>query len=496
MEVKKVKSYKGFEAVIGLEVHAQLSTKSKLFSTASNGNTTAPNHHINMVCTAQPGSLPILNKEAIFYAIKAGLATNCLVQKKSVFARKNYFYPDLPKGYQISQFDLPLATSGYLDINMDTEDFKKFTTKRIGITRIHMEEDAGKSTHMADYSLIDLNRAGTPLIEIVSEPDFRDPKEAVEYLKKLRTILQYIDVCDGNMQEGNFRCDANISIRKLGESKLGIRTEIKNINSFRFVEKALEVEILRQLNVVLSGGIIVQETRLYDSTKNVTSAMRQKEDAHDYRYFPEPDLPPLYLEETWIQKLKDSLPELPDAKKSRWIRELSISEYDASVLSSSKALADFYEEVLQHSGGEAKLSANWVMGDFLAFLKEEAKEIKDSPIRAKHLGELIVLIVSKEISSKIAKTVFLEMCKTGADPRSIVEKKGLRQLDDPKLIKEIVDMVIMRNPQQVKQYLSGKEKLFGFFVGQAMKESKGKANPEILNQSLKATLNNMKDKKG
>ena len=343
-------------------MHAQLSTASKLFSTSSNESGVAPNHHINVVCTAQPGSLPVLNKKAVLYAIKAGLATNCSIQKKSVFARKNYFYPDLPKGYQISQFELPLALNGHLDISVEAEESGKFTTKRIGITRIHIEEDAGKSSHMAGYSLIDLNRAGTPLIEIVSEPDFRSSQETVEYLKKLHSILRYVDVCDGNMQEGNFRCDANVSIRKVGAEKFGTRTEIKNINSFRFVEKAIETEILRQLNIVLSGGSIMQETRLYDSAKDVTIAMRQKEDAHDYRYFPEPDLPPLVLEEAWIEDLKASLPELPDAKKSRWIKELSLSEYDAGVLSSSKELANFYEEVLQHSRGEAKLSANWVMG--------------------------------------------------------------------------------------------------------------------------------------
>jgi aspartyl-tRNA(Asn)/glutamyl-tRNA(Gln) amidotransferase subunit B len=485
-------TYNGFETVIGLEVHAQLSTQSKLFSSSPNKFGEAPNRNINPVCTAQPGALPVLNRTAVDFAIKAGLATNCQIRNVSVFARKNYFYPDLPKGYQISQFDKPLCEKGWLEIEFENDPGVR-ETKKIGITRIHMEEDAGKSQHMSGFSLVDLNRAGTPLIEIVSEPDFRSPFEAAAYLKKLRAILQYIDVCDGNMQEGNFRCDANVSVRRVGEAKLGTRAELKNLNSFRFVEKAIEYEIQRQINVITSGGHIVQETRLYDSAKNVTQSLRSKEDAHDYRYFPEPDLPPLHVSNEWIEKMRGSLPELPDEKAQRFVREFGIPEYDAKVITSSKALASFYEEAVSHSAGEPKLVSNWLMTEVLRKLKESEKEIEDCPFPARSLGELVGLIKKGEISSKIAKTVFEEMWESGKAPDVIVKEKGLVQVSDPTAIEAAVRKVMQGAPDKVAEYRGGKEKLFGFFIGQVMKETQGKANPQLLNELVKAFLKGEKE---
>jgi aspartyl-tRNA(Asn)/glutamyl-tRNA(Gln) amidotransferase subunit B len=479
--------YNGFETVIGLEVHAQLSTKSKLFSSSPNHFGDSPNRNINPVCTAQPGALPVLNRQAVDFAIRAGLATNCRINGVSVFARKNYFYPDLPKGYQISQFDKPLCEKGWLEIEYENEPGTR-ENKRIGITRIHMEEDAGKSQHMAGFSLVDLNRAGTPLIEIVSEPDFRSPAEAAAYLKKLRAILQYIDVCDGNMQEGNFRCDANVSVRRVGDPKLGTRAELKNVNSFRFVEKAIEYEIHRQINVITSGGKVVQETRLYDSARNVTASMRSKEEAHDYRYFPEPDLPPLVVSEQWIGRVRESLPELPDAKAARFVKEFGLPEYDAKVITSTRALAAFYEKAVEKSAGEPKLVSNWLMTEVLRMLKEGEKEIEECPFPADYLGELVALIKKGEISSKIAKTVFEYMWASGHAPAAIVKEKGLVQVSDPSAIENAVRKVMESSPKQLADFRSGKDKLFGYFVGQVMKETQGKANPALVNEIVMAFL--------
>lgn len=479
-------TYNGFETVIGLEVHAQLATNSKLFSASPNQFGVAPNRNINPVCTAQPGALPVLNRRAVDFAIRAGLAVNCKIREVSVFSRKNYFYPDLPKGYQISQFDKPICEQGYMDIEYEHDGVRE--SKRVGITRIHMEEDAGKSMHMAGFSLVDLNRAGTPLIEIVSEPDFRSPQEASAYLRKLRAILQYIEVCDGNMQEGNFRCDANVSVRPIGQAKFGTRAELKNLNSFRFVEKAIEYEIHRQISVINSGGKVVQETRLYDSAKNVTQSMRSKEDAHDYRYFPEPDLPPLVVSNRWIEEVKAHMPELPDAKAQRFVSAFGIPEYDAKVITSAKPLAHFYEEAVAKSNGEPKLVSNWLMTEVLRMLKESDKEIEECPFPAAHLGELIALIKSGEISSKIAKTVFEEMWTTGKAPKEIVKEKGLVQVSDPSAIENAVRKIMAASPKNVEEYRAGKEKLFGFFVGQVMKEMQGKANPGMVNDIIKALL--------
>jgi aspartyl-tRNA(Asn)/glutamyl-tRNA(Gln) amidotransferase subunit B len=479
--------YNGFETVIGLEVHAQLSTHSKLFSASPNRYGQQPNRNINAVCTAQPGALPVLNRTAVDFAIRAGLATNCRINGLSIFSRKNYFYPDLPQGYQISQFDKPICEFGNLDIEYENEPGVR-ETKNIRITRIHMEQDAGKSQHFAGFSLVDLNRSGTPLIEIVSEPDFRSPFEAAAYLRKLRAILQYIEVCDGNMQEGNFRCDANVSVRRVGESKLGTRAELKNLNSFRFVEKAIEYEIQRQINVIMSGGRVVQETRLYDSAKNVTQSMRSKEEAHDYRYFPEPDLPPLVVLPEWIEKVRGSLPELPDAKAQRFVKEFGLPDYDAKVITSAKPLAAFYEVAVSHSKGEAKLVSNWLMTEVLRKLKENEKEIEDCPFPAQSLGELVAMIKTGEISSKIAKAVFEDMWAEGKAPAAIVKEKGLVQVSDPSAIEAAIRKVLQAAPDKVAEYRSGKEKLFGFFVGQVMKETQGKANPAMLNDLVKVFL--------
>jgi aspartyl-tRNA(Asn)/glutamyl-tRNA(Gln) amidotransferase subunit B len=480
-------TYHGYETVIGLEVHAQLATDSKLFSSSPNHYGDSPNRNINPVCTAQPGALPVLNRKAVDFAIRAGLATNCEIQPISVFARKNYFYPDLPKGYQISQADKPICLAGWLEIEYENEPGLR-EKKKIRITRIHMEEDAGKSQHMTGFSLVDLNRAGTPLIEIVSEPDFRSPAEAAAYLKKLRGILQYIDVCDGNMQEGNLRCDANVSVRKVGETKLGTRAELKNLNSFRFLEKAVEYEIQRQINVINGGGRVVQETRLYDSARNVTQSMRSKEDAHDYRYFPEPDLPPLVVSNEWILKVRDALPELPHARSMRFVNDFGIPEYDANVITSTKALAAFYEKAVAKSEGEPKLTSNWLMTEVLRMLKDSDKEIEQCPFPPEHLGELVGLIKKGEISSKIAKTVFEEMWANGTAPAQIVREKGLVQVSDPSAIEEAVRKVIQSSPKQLADFRSGKDKLFGYFIGQVMKETQGKANPALVNDIVTAFL--------
>jgi aspartyl-tRNA(Asn)/glutamyl-tRNA(Gln) amidotransferase subunit B len=474
-----------WEAVIGLEVHAQLATKSKIFSGAATAYGAIPNSQACAIDLGLPGTLPVLNEEAVKMAVKFGLAVGATIAKKSVFDRKNYFYPDLPKGYQISQFSLPIVVNGKINIALEDG-----TTKTIQITRAHLEEDAGKSVHeeFPGKTGIDLNRAGTPLLEIVSEPDLRSAKEAVAYLKKLHNLVCYLEICDGNMQEGSFRCDANISVRKKGTDKYGTRAEIKNINSFKFVEKAITYEITRQINLLESGKLVLQETRLYNSHTNTTHAMRSKEEANDYRYFPDPDLLPVIIDHSFIQSIRATLPELPDAKKDKFMREYNLSAYDAGVLTSNKDLADFYEHAVKASQYNPKLTANWVMGEFLAALNQDNLELKNSPISANALGKLISKIADNTISGKIAKTVFEAMWLGEGDAEIIIEKRGLRQVTDSTAIEKIVDSVITANPSQVAAYKSGKDKLFGFFVGQIMQQSKGKANPEQVNKILKDKL--------
>ena len=471
-----------FEPVIGLEVHAQLNTATKIFCSCSTEFGAPPNTHICPICTGQPGVLPVLNKKVVEYAIKMGLATHCSIARVSRFARKNYFYPDLPKGYQISQYELPLAEHGYVEVLVNGN------TKRIGLTRIHMEEDAGKLVHPGSftdtpYSLVDYNRSGVPLIEIVSEPDMRSPKEAGAYLRTLRTILRYLEISDGNMEEGSFRCDANISIRPKGEKRFGTRTELKNMNSFRNVEKALEYEIERQIAVLESGDKVIQETRLWDTSAGVTRTMRSKEEADDYRYFPEPDLLPLVVEEAWIEEIRQTLPELPSEKRNRLVEQYGIPLYDAEVITSEKAVADYFEECAKVCG-TPKQASNWVMVEVLRELKEGAQ----FPVSARHLGEMILMIEKGTISGKIAKTVFAEMVATGNPPEKIVREKNLIQVTDQGAIETVIEEVLKENPEQVKRYRKGKTKLLGFFVGQVMKKTKGKANPQMVNTILKDKL--------
>jgi len=474
-----------WEAVIGLEVHAQLATKSKIFSGASTIFGAAPNTQACNIDLGMPGVLPVLNEEVLKMAIKFGIAVGANINSPTQFARKNYFYPDLPKGYQISQLDKPIVEGGYLDIQLNEND-----QKRIGITRAHLEEDAGKSLHedFEGMTGIDLNRAGTPLLEIVSEPDLRSSIEAVSYLKKIHSIIRYLKISDGNMAEGSMRCDANISVRKKDDEVYGTRTEIKNINSFRFVEKAINYEIDRQINILESGLKVTQETRLYDSQSNLTRPMRSKEVANDYRYFPEPDLLPVILEESFIESIKANMPELPAQKKDRFIDEYNLSAYDASVLSADIELAHFFEEALNISNSP-KLTANWVMGDLSAFLNKENISISDSKINSENLGLLINRIEDSTISGKTAKEVFELMWFELKDADQIIEERDLQQVTDLKAIEDLVNNVIKENPDQLSKYKSGKDKLFGFFVGQVMKASKGKANPaqvnELLNKKLK-----------
>jgi aspartyl-tRNA(Asn)/glutamyl-tRNA(Gln) amidotransferase subunit B len=470
-----------WEVVIGLEIHAQLMTKSKMFSPDSAAFGGADNEFTDPVSLGLPGSLPVVNRQAIDYSIRTGLALNCNIRQKSVFARKNYFYPDLPKGYQISQFDQPLCENGYVDYHLDGQ------IRRVRIERAHMEEDAGKSTHFADYTLINLNRAGVPLLEIVSGPDMRSPAEAAEYARTVRRILRYLNVCDGNLEEGSMRCDCNVSIRKKGETKLGTKVELKNINSFRFIEKALEYEIQRQIDAVESGEKIIQETRLFDSTKNRTFAMRSKEEAHDYRYFPDPDLLPLEVSDAWLTAAKTDLPELPLNRAQRFQTEHGLPEYDAFVLTQEKSLADYFEQVARESGN-AKAASNWVMVELLRELNDNKMDVTNSPISTSSLAKLIQLIDNKTISGKMAKDVFLEMWKSGAAPADIVKSKGLSQITDTGAVEKIVDEVMQANPGPVAEYRAGKVKLFGFFVGQVMKASKGQANPEMVNQVLQSKL--------
>jgi aspartyl-tRNA(Asn)/glutamyl-tRNA(Gln) amidotransferase subunit B len=474
-----------WEVVIGLEIHAQLATNSKIFSGASTAYGAAPNTQACAVDLGLPGVLPVLNAEVVRMAAKFGLATHSTVAQRSVFARKNYFYPDLPKGYQISQFELPIVHGGYIDI--DLEDDK---TKRIGITRAHLEEDAGKSLHEDFHGEtgIDLNRAGTPLLEIVSEPDMRSAGEAVAYMKKIHALVRYLEICDGNMQEGSFRCDANVSIRPRGQEEFGTRTEIKNINSFRFVERAINFEIERQIDVVEGGGEVVQETRLYDADKNETRPMRSKEEANDYRYFPDPDLLPVELDQSFVDQVANTLPELPDAKRQRFMQEYGLSHYDAGVLTASREMAEFFENAVEAAAGEGKLTANWVMGELSGLLNKEGKDISESPVSPQMLGGMLQRISDGTISGKIAKQVFEAMWNGEGDADEVIEKKGLKQITDSGAIEQIVREVLEANPKQVEQYKGGQEKVFGFFVGQVMKATQGKANPGEVNKILKQVL--------
>ncbi len=475
-----------WEAVIGLEIHAQLATRSKIFSGASTAYGAEPNTQACAVDLGLPGVLPVLNREAVRMACLFGLAIDAEIAPRSVFARKNYFYPDLPKGYQISQYELPIVGRGRLTIELDDGE-----SKTIGITRAHLEEDAGKSLHEDFHGMtgVDLNRAGTPLLEIVSEPDLRSAKEATAYMKKLRSLVRYLEICDGNMQEGSFRCDANVSVRPRGSDGFGTRTEIKNVNSFRFVERAIQFEIDRQIDLLEGGGEVVQETRLYDAAKGETRPMRSKEEAMDYRYFPDPDLLPLVIESRWLEELRATLPELPDAKRERFMYEYGLSAYEATVLTATRELADFYEAVERESGGETRLAANWVMGEFSAALNSDNLEVTTTPVNASMLGGLIRRIADETISGKIAKQVFEAMWRGEGDADSIIERRGLRQITDSGELERAIDQVLAANPEQVEQYRNGKEKLLGFFVGQVMKATGGKANPARLNQLLKERLN-------
>lgn len=478
-----------WEVVIGLEVHVQLSTKSKIFSGASTEFGAEPNTQACAIDLGFPGVLPVLNKEAVKKAIKFALSTNSEISPRSVFARKNYFYPDLPKGYQISQFEKPVVGKGYVDVILEDGN-----VKRINITRAHLEEDAGKSLHEDFHgaSGIDLNRAGTPLLEIVSEPDMRSAKEAIAYLKTLHTLVRYLDISDGNMQEGSFRCDANVSVRKFGDPKYGTRTELKNINSFRFVERAINFEVERQIALIESGGKVNQETRLYDPNKNETRTMRSKEEANDYRYFPDPDLLPLEITEAFIKEVQQTLPELPHEKRERFAESYQLNTYDANILISSKEMADFYEAIVASSDNQPKLAANWMISELLGALNKNNLELAQSPITPKQLGQLVARIGDQTISGKIAKTLFEALWQQEGEVDELIEKRGLKQVTDTKSIEKMIDEIISNNPDQVRDYLGGKEKLFGFFVGQAMKASGGKLNPGQLNDLLKQKLNEIK----
>ena len=470
-----------WEPVIGLEIHVQLATRSKIFSSAPTTYGAEPNTQACAVDLGLPGVLPVLNEEVVRMAVKFGLAINANIAPRSVFARKNYFYPDLPKGYQISQYEMPIVYGGCLKIELEDK-----PVKTIGITRAHLEEDAGKSLHedFQGMSGIDLNRAGTPLIEIVSEPDMRSASEAVVYMRKIHALVRYLEISDGNMQEGSFRCDANISVRPRGDSDYGTRAEIKNLNSFRFVERAINHEIKRQIDILEGGGTITQETRLYDPVKDETRAMRSKEEANDYRYFPDPDLLPLEISASFIDEIRKTLPELPDKKQCRFIDQYGLSSYDANTLTASRHLADYYETAAKASGGQSKLAANWVMVELSGALNKAGKEITESPVSATQLGGLITRIHDHTISGKIAKEVFEAMWNGEGDADAIIETKGLKQITDAGVIETVIDEIISQNPAQAEQYRSGKDKLLGFFVGKVMKATKGKANPQQVNEIL------------
>jgi len=474
-----------WETVIGLEIHAQLLTKSKIFSGASTAFGAEPNTQACAIDLGFPGVLPVLNRDAVRMAIKFGLGVGAEIANESVFARKNYFYPDLPKGYQISQYELPIVGKGLIDVQLEDG-----TTKRIHITRAHLEEDAGKSLHEDFHGLsgIDLNRAGTPLLEIVSEPDMRSAKEAIAYLKAIHSLVRYLEICDGNMQEGSFRCDANVSVRRMGDSKLGTRCELKNINSFRFVERAINFEVERQIALIESGGKVAQETRLYDPNKNETRPMRSKEEANDYRYFPDPDLLPVIVTQAMIAEVQNDLPELPHQKRQRFITQYALTPYDADLLVTSRALAMYFETVIQESKVQPKLAANWIMGELSAALNKANLDIIDSPVSTEQLAQLLQRIEDDTISGKIAKTVFEALWNGEGSVDEIIEKQGLKQVTDTSAIANLIDQIIQENPGQVADYRAGKDKLFGFFVGQAMKASGGKINPQQLNQLLKEKL--------
>lgn len=471
-----------FETVIGLEIHAQLKTKSKIFCGCSTEFGAPPNTHTCQICLGMPGVLPVLNKKVVEYSIKMGLATGSTINKFNQFARKNYFYPDLPKGYQTSQFDLPIVEFGEVEIEVNGQ------KKVIGITRMHMEEDAGKLVHddREPFSYVDLNRTGTPLLEIVSEPDMRSPEEAYAYLRKLHAILRYLDICDGNMQEGSFRCDANISLRPVGQEELGTRTELKNMNSFKNVQAALEYEVRRQRDLLLDGEKVVQETLLWNPDTNRTASMRSKEEAHDYRYFPCPDLIPIVIDDEWIEEIRKTLPELPDARKQRFISEYKLPEYDAAILTGSRDLADYFEEAVS-CGAKAKKVSNWLMTEFLRELKGE--EITVCKVTAKQLGALLKMVDDGTISGKIAKVVFPEMMESGKDPEAVVKEKNLVQVSDQGELLAIVQEIIADNPTQAADFRGGKTKLMGYFVGQLMQKTKGKANPKIANELFAKELN-------
>jgi len=472
-----------FEPVIGLEIHAQLLTDSKIFCGCSTRFGAPPNTHTCPICLGMPGVLPVLNRKVVEFTIKMGLATNCRINRENSFARKNYFYPDLPKGYQISQYAYPLAEEGYVDVETDGG------KRRIGIIRIHMEEDAGKLIHDEHFpsSYVDLNRTGVPLMEIVSAPDIRSAEEAAAYLRRLHEILVYLEICDGNMEEGSFRCDANVSLRPRGREEFGIRAELKNMNSFRNVQRALEYEIKRQQYVLEGGGEVIQETRLWDDAQGVTLPMRGKEEAHDYRYFPDPDLVAIAVGAEWVEEIRRTMPELPLAKRERFLREYGIPAYDAGVLTTNRALADYYEEVVRGCG-QPKIAGNWVMGDILRFLNEDKRDIRDCPIPAASLAEMIRLIEEGVISGKMAKEISEEMYRTGKGPQAIIAEKGLVQITDAGALVPVIEKILADNPGQLAQYREGKDKLFGYFVGQVMKATQGKANPQLINDLLKKML--------
>ena len=475
-----------YEPVIGLEVHAQLLTRSKIFCGCSTTFGEEPNTQTCPICTGQPGSLPVLNRKAVEFAIKLGLATQCRIAPYSLFARKNYFYPDLPKGYQISMYELPLAEDGFIEILVDGK------KKRIKIIRIHLEEDAGKLKHgetpeTASFSYVDFNRTGVPLVEIVSGPDIRSPQEAGDYLRELRAILQYLEICTGDMEKGNFRCDANVSVRPMGQKELGTRTELKNMNSFRHVEMALEYEIKRQISLLEDGEQVVQETRLWNVDEGITASMRGKEEAHDYRYFPDPDLVPVTIDERWIAQIQEGLPELPSEKRERFVKQYSIPEYDAAIITSTKPLSIYYEDAVRLFP-EPKTVSNWIMGGLLRELKRDEREIHQCPVTPLHLAEMLSMIKDGTISGKIAKDVFEEMYRTGGTPSKIVQEKGWVQILDKGEIERAIEKALQANPKQLEDFRKGKEKLFGFFVGEVMKQTKGKANPKLVNELLKEKL--------
>lgn len=486
METARPELIAKYEPVIGLEVHVQLATRTKIFCGCPTGFGNAPNTNVCPTCLGLPGALPVLSKEAVELAVKGALALNCTIRTVSRFARKNYFYPDLPKGYQISQYDQPFAEHGWLDVEVDG------AAKRIGITRVHMEDDAGKSQHDGfrdsdRFTYVDLNRSGTPLIEIVSEPDMRSSDEAFAYLTQVKQNIQFIGASTCDMEKGHLRCDANVSVRPRGQKEFGTKVEVKNLNSFRFLKQAIDYEIARQVAVVESGGKIHQESRLFNPDSGVTAGMRSKEEAHDYRYFPEPDLVPLQISEKWLADLRSTMPELPGVKRGRFVNEFGLSEYDADVLSANRPMAEFYEEVVR-TAGQPKIAANWVMGDFSALLKASGKDVEDSPVSAKALGDLVSLMVKGELTGKLAKDVLPKMFESGESAAAIVEREGLKTISDSGAIEKIVDEVIAANPKQVEQYKGGKTTVIGFLVGQVMKASRGQANPAAVNELMKSKL--------